>query len=75
MVSSVSFSLKSQSAKPNRSTRPSHSMTANNLTLGAAKAGVPELQTFLDTYPCQSPFLLSLFLMIMLMCRWADRHR
>jgi len=29
-------------------------MTPLNATLGAAVAGIPELQTFLDTYPCQA---------------------
>jgi len=31
---------------------PTESMTPENATLGAAVAGVSELQTFLDTYPC-----------------------
>lgn len=31
---------------------PSNSLTAENMTYEAATAGVPELQTFLDTYPC-----------------------
>lgn len=29
-------------------------MTPENATLGGAVAGVSELQTFLDTYPCQA---------------------
>jgi len=29
-------------------------MTPLNATLGAAVAGIPQLQTFLDTYPCQA---------------------
>lgn len=29
-------------------------MTAENATLGGAVAGVSELQTFLNTYPCQA---------------------
>ncbi|GAA5846379.1 hypothetical protein JCM9279_001352 [Rhodotorula babjevae] len=33
---------------------PTRSMTPDNATLGAAVAGVSELQTFLDTYPCQA---------------------
>ncbi|KAM0756417.1 glycoside hydrolase [Meredithblackwellia eburnea MCA 4105] len=33
---------------------PSNSMTAENMTDGAAVAGVSELQTFLDTYVCQA---------------------
>ncbi|KPV74362.1 glycoside hydrolase family 17 protein [Rhodotorula graminis WP1] len=33
---------------------PTQSMTPENATLGAAVAGVGELQTFLDTYPCQA---------------------
>ncbi|GAA6025557.1 hypothetical protein JCM10207_008897 [Rhodosporidiobolus poonsookiae] len=33
---------------------PTESMTPENATLGAAVAGVSELQTFLDTYPCQA---------------------
>ena len=33
---------------------PTESMTPDNATLGAAVAGVGELQTFLDTYPCQA---------------------
>lgn len=33
---------------------PTNSMTAENLTYEGATAGVSELQTFLDTYPCES---------------------
>ena len=33
---------------------PTASMTPENATLGGAVAGVSELQTFLDTYPCQA---------------------
>ncbi|BGP49521.1 hypothetical protein JCM10450v2_005413 [Rhodotorula kratochvilovae] len=33
---------------------PTQSMTPENATYGAAVAGVSELQTFLDTYPCQA---------------------
>lgn len=33
---------------------PTASMTPENATLGAAVAGVSELQTFLNTYPCQA---------------------
>ncbi|BGP17622.1 hypothetical protein JCM10213_001273 [Rhodosporidiobolus nylandii] len=33
---------------------PTQSMTPENATLGGAVAGVSELQTFLDTYPCQA---------------------
>ncbi|GAA5860843.1 hypothetical protein JCM3774_003161 [Rhodotorula dairenensis] len=33
---------------------PTDSMTAENATLGGAVAGVSELQTFLNTYPCQA---------------------
>ncbi|CEQ41231.1 SPOSA6832_02916 [Sporobolomyces salmonicolor] len=33
---------------------PTASMTPENATLGAAVSGVPELQTFIDTYPCQA---------------------
>ncbi|GAA5991014.1 hypothetical protein JCM10908_006499 [Rhodotorula pacifica] len=33
---------------------PTASMTPANATLGAAVAGVSELQTFLNTYPCQA---------------------
>ncbi|GAA5972063.1 hypothetical protein JCM11641_002479 [Rhodosporidiobolus odoratus] len=33
---------------------PTQSMTPENATLGGAVAGVSQLQTFLDTYPCQA---------------------
>lgn len=33
---------------------PTASMTPENATLGGAVAGVSELQTFLNTYPCQA---------------------
>ncbi|GAA5898552.1 hypothetical protein JCM6882_007813, partial [Rhodosporidiobolus microsporus] len=33
---------------------PTDAMLPENMTLGAAVAGVSELQTFLDTYPCQA---------------------
>ncbi|GAA5878787.1 hypothetical protein JCM1840_007246 [Sporobolomyces johnsonii] len=33
---------------------PTASMTPENATLGAAVCGVPELQTFIDTFPCQA---------------------
>ena len=33
---------------------PTQSMTALNATYQAAVSGVPQLQTFLDTYPCQA---------------------
>ncbi|GAA6054305.1 hypothetical protein JCM3770_001425 [Rhodotorula araucariae] len=49
------------SAAPNNPTAyiaetgwPTQSMTPENATLGAAVAGVSELQTFLDSYPCQA---------------------
>lgn len=33
---------------------PTRSMTPANATFQAAVAGIPQLQTFLDTFPCQA---------------------
>jgi exo-beta-1,3-glucanase (GH17 family) len=43
---------------------PTNSMTAENLTYEGATAGVSELQTFLDTYPCEPHS-----------CRWPGKRR